>query len=80
MPIARDRVVATFWLPDGEPPEQAVVHAYGPYTLAEARRVKREFDHDDRARAKPGLYRNAVCKVIDVDAMNAPANNTNKEE
>lgn len=72
----RDRVVVTFWLPDGASPDRAIMHAYGPYTLSEARAVKREFDSDDRP--GKGLSYAKVCKPIDVDAMNASLNQ--KEE
>ncbi len=75
----KDRVVVTFWLSDrakldGKRPIQ---HAYGPYTLSEARKVKKEFDAEPLP--EPGMAFASVCKPIDVGADGALDNKENSK-
>jgi hypothetical protein len=60
-----DHVVSTFWLPDGKPPEEAVMHVYGPYTKSQARAVARRMNAEELP--EHGVARARAKRVMDVD-------------
>lgn len=77
---AKDHVVATFWLPEGADVKKAIMHVYGPYTKAQARKEKAGLDATAAEEDLPGLRYAKVCKVLDPESWGTDDYNDNEKE
>ena len=67
IPEARDHAVTTFYLAHGLVLGRPIVHAYGPYTKAEAQAVRRRLMKDNPVGAR-AVFNVSVCKLLHADA------------
>jgi hypothetical protein len=65
----RDHVVVTFYRKDLL--SSPIMHVYGMYTTAEAKRERKKILDGSPDEASAGLLHVSACKIIDIDAMNA---------
>jgi hypothetical protein len=64
-------VASFWWSTTGQARgNRPIVHVYGPFTLAEARKAKREAEKEPVAKEVEGIFFATVCKPIDVKLMN----------
>lgn len=65
--MEKNHVVVTIYIG----PKRTVVHTYGPYTWQKATAEKRRLTKVAVREWPPDSVRIAVCKMIDIDRMNA---------